>query len=178
MADEINEIENGATPEGAEVVAPDQDPEPVTEQETETAPSIDEAVAKATSELNQQLATLTASLTEKDGELKTLKAQNEQGAQQIASLREGRDAAVGKYRTSLSAANPTIPQELIAGDTIETIDASLETAKSLVARIREGLEVERESESVPAGAPPRTSPGTEDMSPRQKISYALGLSKK
>ena len=148
-----------------------------TDLEQEQA-KIDEAVALATKDLNEQLASTTASLNAKDSEVKTLKAQSDQGAQQIATLRDARDAAVGKYRASLAAANPMIPEDLITGDSIEEIDASLESAKNLVSRIKEGLEAERESESVPAGAPPRTSPSTEGMTSRQKINYGLGQSRR
>ena len=143
-----------------------------------TQEQLDEAVAQATSHLNEEIASLNASLSQKDEELKPLKAAADSGASQIASLRESRDAAVGKYRASLTAANPLLPAEMIAGDTIEAIDASVETAKGLVLKIQESLESQREAETVPAGAPLRTGPSTQGMSAREKITYGLGQSQK
>ena len=185
----MDELSNGTTPEatlepGAEPAleangapAPAASPE-VPEASPATQEQIDEAVAQATSQLNQDIASLTASLNERTSELSTLKTNIEQGNTQIASLRQSRDEAVGKYKASLTAINPLIPQEMITGDTIEAIDTSLELARGLVQKIQDGLDVQRESETVPIGSPPRTGPITQDMSSRQKITYGLGQSQK
>lgn len=183
MSDEITTTDPQETQDPEPPVAP-VDTNPVTEPadappaaEPE-ADRIDNAVAQATAQLNAEVSSLNASLQEKETELKETKARFDSGAQQIASLTQARDTAVSKYRASLAAANPAIPAELITGDTIEDIDASLETAKGLVDKIREGLTAENESVAIPAGAPTRNGTSTEGMSTREKINLGLSSQKR
>ena len=75
------------------------------------------------------------------------------------------------------SANPTVPAELITGDTIDAVDQSLESAKSLVSTVRATIEAEIAAGKVPAGAPPRTPPDLSSLSPREKIQYAVGGNK-
>jgi hypothetical protein len=65
-------------------------------------------------------------------------------------------------------------EELITGDTIESINESLKKAKTLVSQVRQGLETEIAGAKIPAGAPPRTPPDLSALSPREKIQYAIG----
>jgi hypothetical protein len=71
------------------------------------------------------------------------------------------------------AANPEIPEELISGDGIEAVNQSLEEAKSLISRVKQGLEAEVQASRVPTGAPERTSPDLSTLSPREKIQYGV-----
>ena len=65
-------------------------------------------------------------------------------------------------------------EELISGDTIESINESLDKAKGLINRVRQGLETEISLGRVPAGAPERRPPDLSALSPREKIQYAIG----
>ena len=183
MADDT-ENPNGANPAGTEnVIEPgaDQTPEPEAEPgagEPSLEELVDQAVAKATSELNTQISALTEQLKQSDEAQLSWKSHAEKSDQQLAALRESRDTAVSKYRDSLLSANPLVPIELVTGDTIEAIDASMETAKTLVTRIKEGVAGEVDNTSIPAGAPPRSGPDFDGMSTRDKINYGLNQSRK
>ena len=82
--------------------------------------------------------------------------------------------AVASYKTLVAQLNPEVLEELITGDTIEVINQSLEKAKTLISRVRQGLEAEITAGKVPAGAPVRTPPDLSALSPREKINYAIG----
>ncbi len=82
--------------------------------------------------------------------------------------------AVASYKAVVVQTNPEVIEELISGDTIEAISESLEKAKTLVSRVRQGVEAEISLAKVPAGAPERTSPDLSTLSPREKIQYAIG----
>jgi hypothetical protein len=82
--------------------------------------------------------------------------------------------AVANYKTTVLQANPEVIEELISGDTIESINESLSKAKTLVSKVRQGVEAEISLAKVPAGAPERTSPDLSALSPREKIQYAIG----
>lgn len=81
--------------------------------------------------------------------------------------------AVGAYKSLLISSNPAVPPEMISGNSIKEIDASLENAVSLVSKVRLAVEAEITAGKVPAGAPPRSSPAMENLSPREKIQYGL-----
>jgi len=70
--------------------------------------------------------------------------------------------------------HPEVLEELITGDSVESINESLNKAQTLVSRVRQGLETEITLAKVPTGAPERTSPDLSSLSPREKIQYALG----
>lgn len=80
---------------------------------------------------------------------------------------------VAAYKALVVRSNPGIPAELISGDTIEAIARSLESAGTLVAKVRQSIEAEIASGKVPAGAPARTVPDLESLSPREKIQYGI-----
>jgi uncharacterized coiled-coil protein SlyX len=83
-------------------------------------------------------------------------------------------AAVHSYRALITGNNTEIPAELITGGSIEEIDVSLVKAKTLVARIRQGLENETAATRIPGGAPVRTEADISGLSPIEKIKYAIG----
>jgi hypothetical protein len=104
-------------------------------------------------------------------------AQLEQGLSlkdtEVAVLRDSLAGAVAKYRLAVLAAAPGVPEELVKGETVDEIDASLEAARSIVSRIRQDLEAEVAAKSIPAGAPPRSAHDTSALSPGEKIAHAL-----
>lgn len=80
---------------------------------------------------------------------------------------------VSAYKALVIRSNPAVPAELISGNSFKEIDSSLESAGRLVSKVRLAVETEIASGKVPAGAPPRSAPDTESLSPREKIQYAL-----
>ena len=123
----------------------------------------DEALTKA----NAHISELEQSVANLDNEAATLK-------QAMAQSEEKLTEAVAGYKDLIIQSNPEVPEELVTGDTIEAINESLEKAKTLVSRVRQGLETEIASAKVPAGAPIRTPPDLSALSPREKINYAVG----
>jgi Lon protease-like protein len=92
---------------------------------------------------------------------------------ELAATRGALASAVAKYRAAVLANAPHIPEELVKGETVEEIDASLEMARGVVARVRQQLEADAEANKVPTGAPARTSQNLSALSPAEKIAYAL-----
>jgi len=117
-----------------------------------------------------------ADLETKRGELESsLSEAKKQSEALTTTLKEARDQAVAKYSTMAKALNPTIPEDMISGETIEELDASVEKAKGLVAAVKKTMEAEASAAKVPAGAPTRGET-IEGMSPRDKI--AAGIQQK
>ncbi len=125
-----------------------------------------EAEARIT-ELEQMIA-------DRDSELATLKQTVAESDEALSNIKNSLAQAVASYRALVVQANPDIPDELITGDSIEAIDLSLENARALISRVKQGLEEEAARTRVPAGAPQRTLPDLSALSPREKIQYAIG----
>jgi hypothetical protein len=92
---------------------------------------------------------------------------------ELATLKDSLAGAAARYREAVLAGAPGVPAELVGGDTLEEIDASLETAAAIVSNIKKQLEAEATAQHVPAGAPPRTPPDLSALSPVEKIALAL-----
>jgi len=82
--------------------------------------------------------------------------------------------AIARYKVIVIKSNPGIIEELIVGNTIEEINLSLEKAKTIITKVKKGMEDEIASSRVPAGAPQRTPTDLSVLSPREKIQYAIG----
>ena len=94
-------------------------------------------------------------------------------AESITELKTLLADTVAAYKALVVRSNPGVPGELISGDTIEAINLSLESATTLIAKVRQSVEAEIASGKVPAGAPARTVPDLENLSPREKIQYGI-----
>ena len=82
--------------------------------------------------------------------------------------------AVARYREAMLAADPDLPPDLVAGASIEEVDASIEAARAMVARVRERVEARRpQGRGFPAGAPAREPGGLTHLTARQKIAAGL-----
>ena len=92
----------------------------------------------------------------------------------VSAISNSLTEAVSGYRALVVESHPEVLEELITGDSIESINESLEKAQGLVSRVRQGLETEITLARVPVGAPERSSPDLSALSPREKIQYALG----
>ena len=125
-------------------------------------------------EKDAQITELEQAVAEKDSALTTLKQASAETDAHLTTLNDTLHGAISAYKTVVGqAANPSVPGELITGDTIEAIDQSLESAKTLVAQVRTTIEAEIAAGKVPAGAPARTLPDLSALSPREKIQYAI-----
>jgi len=82
--------------------------------------------------------------------------------------------ALASYKVMVVEANPEVPEELISGDSLDSVNQSLKQAKDMIGRVRQGLEAEIQAVKIPAGAPQRTPPDLSALSPRDKIQYAIG----
>lgn len=127
---------------------------------------------KAKSEIEQALMEKDARLAELEKALEEAKA----ASTELSQLKDSHSRAVSKYLEALRAANPSIPPDVISGQSIDEIDASLEKAKAIAKAVRASLEQEAQQTAVPAGAPPRVTISPEGLSPREKI--ALGITQK
>lgn len=108
-------------------------------------------------------------LTQSEAKGKELEA----SAAELATVREARDQAVAKYLGMAKAFNPTIPEGIISGETIEEIEQSVEKGKAIVEAVRAATEAEAAATRVPAGAPTRGGISLEGMSPKEKIAYGI-----
>jgi chromosome segregation ATPase len=130
----------------------------------------DEELAKA----NSRIAELEEALLDRDSDIASLQQLMAELEEKLAATNASLAGAVASYRDMVVQANPDIVEELISGDTIESLNESLEKAKSLIGRVRQGLETEIALARVPAGAPERRPPDMSALSPREKIQYAIG----
>ena len=110
---------------------------------------------------------LEALVTRKDEELT-------QANSRVSELEQVVAKAVASYKAMVTQSNSEVPEELISGDTIDSVNESLMKAKTLIGKVKQGLEAEITSSKVPAGAPLRTPPDLSALSPREKIQYAIG----
>jgi chromosome segregation ATPase len=130
----------------------------------------EEQKAKAT--LEEAMAQKDARLADLETALSEAKQGSEASTAELASVKEARDQAVSKYLGMAKASNPQVPGDMISGETIEEIDASVEKGKGLVTAVKKTLESETAAAKVPAGAPTRGET-TEGMSNKDMIAAGL-----
>ncbi len=130
----------------------------------------DEELTKA----NARIIELEQTVTNLDNEVATLKQAVAESEEKLTGVNHSLTEAVASYKALVAQFNPEVLEELITGDTIEAINESLGAAKTLISRVRQGLEAEITAGKVPAGAPIRTPPDLSALSPREKINYAIG----
>jgi predicted nuclease with TOPRIM domain len=160
-------------------------------------------VAEATKELTDKVATLEAELATKTGEFETIQGQLTTIQGQLAEATaahskltaahselveefEGAKAAyayaVDDYKKLVLASNPLFTPDIIGGDTIEAVKASVDKANALVGKVKEGLEAQAKALAglavVPAGAPERKGVDTSSLSTKEKINLGLEQARK
>ena len=108
----------------------------------------------------------------KDARIAELEADAARLADIELSLVDSIKKAADKYREAVARLNPAIPAEMLQGNTVEEVEASLETAGKLVQRVKESLNGKAAS-GIPGGAPAREGVDTEGLSPREKINYGV-----
>jgi uncharacterized coiled-coil protein SlyX len=118
-------------------------------------------------EKDSRISELEQAIAERDEQIAALK-------QSFAELENNLAQAIASYRALVIKSNPDLPEELIAGDSVEEIEKSLANAQALIDRVRERLETEIAGARIPAGAPLRTPLDLSSLSPQEKIQYAIG----
>lgn len=145
--------------------------------ENQNPPSVEEPEESKLTELEGLLARKDEKLAEADARLAELEAAVADSEARLITISDSLTEAVASYRALVVESHPEVLEELVTGDSIETINESLEKAQDLVGRVKQGLETEITLARIPAGAPERTSPDLSALSPREKIQYALGGNK-
>jgi chromosome segregation ATPase len=163
---------------------------------TGTAPD-----AEALAQLQEQLADAQAQLERLQGETANAEARTQDAVAEAAGLRDelgaARDAhaaasaetaglrtqldeagqrniaAAQRYRDLVVRSDASLPADLIAGDDIDAVDASVAAAREIVGRVRSHIESQAQAGRVPAGAPPRSAVDLSSLTPEQKIRYGL-----
>lgn len=138
--------------------------EQTTQQETEV-----EALKRQLGERDQAFAPLKAELEQVKQQL----AAKTQTEEQVATLTAALTDATAKYQALLVQSNPDIPADLIKGDSVAELEASLANAKTIVQKVKESIEAQAQATPIPAGAPPRQGVDLSSLSPQEKI--ILGL---
>jgi len=123
---------------------------------------------------NATIAELEQAVASKDSEITILKQAIAESEQKLTEINDTLTQAIASYKSLVVETHPEIPADLIAGDTIEAINESLENARTLIDRVKQGIEAEASRTKVPAGAPQRTPLDLSVLSPREKIQYAIG----
>jgi len=147
---------------------------------------IAEDIAVIKAELEEEKkpkASVEAALSEKDTLIADLQSQlseakkgSEATAAELTQVKQAHTKAVAKYLDAVKLTNAHLPPDVIAGSTIEEIDASLAKAKSIAESVKKVLEAQAKEARVPAGAPTRGEISLEGLSPREKI--AAGITQK
>ncbi len=126
-------------------------------------------LAEKDSQVNQ----LSAEVNRLTATVGALKTNSVKAGEAVTQLQTELSQATAKYRDLVMAANPSIPADLIQGTTIGEINAAMVKARSLIAKVKQGIEAETKAATVPAGAPVRTAIIPEGLSSREKISYGV-----
>ena len=173
MVDELDPAEEMPEPESGGDNPPETEERIITgEAEEQVNPVAEEGEESAM--IHDRLAGLEQVVAVKDEEIAGLKQARDELEEKLETANRSLAEAVASYRAIVVQANPEVIEELIEGETITSVDESLEKAKALVSKVRQGVEAEISLAKVPVGAPERTSPDLSTLSPQEKIRYAIG----
>jgi predicted nucleic acid-binding Zn-ribbon protein len=130
--------------------------------------------------LEEQVAGLRRELEEARSALSTAEERAAAHQERVAGLegelstaREQVTLAAARYRQALLSASPEVPADMVTGESVEEVEASLAAARQTVAQIRQHLESQAQAGRVPAGAPPRQAPDLSALTPEEKIRMGL-----
>ena len=177
MNDDGNTTEMTTTEE-----QPEETPGEDTDQSAAFAARIAELEA-GLSDREQAVVRLNGTLEQRDVRIAELEAAVS-GMERTAGERERQEEttraqlsqALEAYRAALLDAEPGLPADLVAGDTIEELQASHVRARQIVEQVRGRLEERALMERTPSGAPARSDVDVSTLSPEEKI--RLGLSRR
>jgi len=89
---------------------------------------------------NTRMAELEMAVSDKDSQIATLKQTVVDDNQKLEALNEDLSQAVAAYKTLVVKASPGVIEELITGSTITELNQSVENAKTLISKVRGGIE--------------------------------------
>ena len=118
------------------------------------------------SQLREELSQAKSETQAREGDLAGLRQQAEALQAQVRSSAE-------RYREVTLQQSPELPAELVAGETVEEIDQTLQQARETVSKVRGHLESQAQAGRVPVGAPPRSGPDLSALSTEEKIRAGL-----
>ena len=151
------------------------------ELEAEKAKS-QELVAEATQGLTEKVATLEAQVTTYATDAQALQEKLDLVNKDFEGAKAAYAYAVDDFKKLVLQTNPLFTPDIIGGDTIDDVKASIEKAGVLVNKVKEGLEAQAKAlaglTTVPAGAPVRSPASTEGLSTKEKITTGLEQAKK
>lgn len=125
------------------------------------------------SELERLIREQAEALTKAGARITELEAAISESEARLKLSNDSLSRALTSYRRLVIEASPEVPEELISSDSLEAINQSIQQAKGLISRVKQGLEAEIEAARVPVGAPPRMPPDLSALSPREKIQYGV-----
>ncbi len=126
-----------------------------------------------TAALKGRIVELEQAVAGKETEIASLVQAKQETETKLAVANDTLSKAVSSYKSLVVSSNPEVVEELISGDTVESIVDSLSRAKAFVTKVRLGVQNEISRAKVPAGAPERSSPDLSALSPHEKIQYGI-----
>ena len=130
--------------------------------------------------LQEQNARLQHDLEEACGALSTAEERASAGQERVVGLegelstaREQVRESAARYREALLSASPEVPADMVSGESVEEVEASLAAARQTVAQVRQHLESQAQAGRVPAGAPPRSGAELSALTAEEKIRRGL-----
>jgi uncharacterized protein (DUF3084 family) len=147
------------------------------ENATARVVELEELVVSKEKELaarNSRISELEQDVASRDNQIAALKQSLSELEPRLTELESSLSQAVSSYQALVIKSNPGVPEELVAGNSIEEIDHSLASAQTLIDRVRQELETEIAAAKIPAGAPQRIPIDLSALSPKEKIQYAIG----
>ncbi|MEX2159547.1 MAG: hypothetical protein WEB04_09120 [Dehalococcoidia bacterium] len=147
------------------------------EEELAAARAELEALRESTADRAARAAQLETQMAELRAELSAAREAHE-GAlsaanERAAALEERVRGAALRYRELVLRQSPELPEELVAGESIEEIEEALTRARETVAKVRGHIESEAQAGRVPVGAPARSGPDLSTLSADEKIRLGL-----
>lgn len=171
------EAQNAAHPgaiSGASVPTEAADPPAASPPEV---PAVDPKAARI-AELETQVNALKGLVDKQNTATLNLRNQHDQAlAAMQKNLSDSLQAAASRYKEIVLQVHTDLPPSLIEGGTIDQVEASIVKAKTIVQHVRDTLTAQAAAQ-VPGGAPVRSGPDIEGMTPIDKIKYSLATRKK
>jgi len=175
MPDSTPNPEEGKEPEKTAAAAPEPNGAPTAADLEQIKAQLDEE-RKAKAAAEAALANRDKRILELQASVSVVQQAGDTALAELTQVKDAHTKAVARYLDAVKLANPTLPGDVIAGSTIEEIDASLAKATAIAGAVKAGLEAEARKARVPAGAPTRSEISLEGLSPREKI--AAGIASK
>jgi chromosome segregation ATPase len=123
--------------------------------------------------LDSQLSALRGELTLARDEAQARDHELAALSERAAALETQSRAAAGRYRSLALERSPELPEELVAGETVDEIDEAIERARETIAKVRGHIESQALAGRVPVGAPVRSGQDLSRLSPADKIREGL-----